>query len=83
MALPHYRDALHPGLVELSARLVGVSPQVPQDLRAIKVRHSLPFPIASDTDDALARTLGIAYVPDEASKRYARAKGFVIYLEPS
>ena len=75
VALPHYRDALHPGLVELGATLVGVSPQVPQDLRYIKVRHDLPFPVASDTDDALARALGIAYVPDEASQRYARSKG--------
>ena len=75
VALPHYRDTLHPGLVALGATLVGVSPQVPDDLRAIKVRHDLPFRIASDTDDALARLLGIAYVPDAASQRYARAKG--------
>jgi peroxiredoxin len=75
VALPHYRDALHPGLVELGATLVGVSPQVPGDLLEIKVRHRLAFPIASDTDNALARTLGIAYAPDEASRRYALAKG--------
>ena len=75
VALPHYRDALHPGLVELGATLVGISPQVPQDLRAIKVRHSLPFPIASDTDDALARTLGIAYIPDEASTALRPGQG--------
>ena len=59
----------------MGATLVGISPQVPHDLRDIKVRHHLPFPVASDTDDALARALGIAYVPDEASQRYARSKG--------
>jgi peroxiredoxin len=75
VALPHYRDALHPGLAELGATLVGVSPQVPGDLLAIKARHALPFPVVSDTDNALARALGIAYAPDEASRRYALAKG--------
>ncbi len=39
---------LLPGLRELGASLVAISPQVPERLRAIKQRHSLSFSVASD-----------------------------------
>jgi peroxiredoxin len=51
-----------------------VSPQVPDRLVAIKRRHSLAFPVASDLNNALGRRFGILYEFDEASKQSALAK---------
>jgi peroxiredoxin len=75
IALPYYRDELAPGLAELGARLVAVSPQVPERLVEIADRHALPFAVASDRDNTLARRLGITFVSNEASQRHARSKG--------
>jgi peroxiredoxin len=75
IALPYYRDHLAPALDELGARLVAISPQVPERLVEIADRHALPYTVASDRDNAFARALGITFVTNEASQRYARSKG--------
>ena len=75
IALPYYRDHLVPALDELGARLVAISPQVPERLVEIADRHALPYTVASDRDNGLARALGITFVTNEASQRYARSKG--------
>jgi peroxiredoxin len=75
IALPYYRDHLAPALAGLGARLVAISPQVPERLVQIAERHALPYTVASDRDNALARALGITFVTNEASQRYARSKG--------
>jgi peroxiredoxin len=75
IALPYYRDELAPGLGELGARLVAVSPQVPEPLGEIAARHALPFTVASDPGNGLARRLGITFVTNAASQRLARAGG--------
>jgi peroxiredoxin len=64
---------LLPGLQALRARLVTVSPQVPEKLVQIKRRHSLGFDVASDVDNGLARRFGILYTFDEASRKLALA----------
>jgi peroxiredoxin len=73
LALPYYQRNLLPGLRELGARLVALSPQVPERLAAIKHRHSLGFEVASDHDNALGRRFGILYTFDEASRALALA----------
>jgi peroxiredoxin len=75
VALPHYRDALAPGLEELGVNLVAISPQVPERLAEIVQRHDLPFSVATDPGNALGRRLGITLTSNEASRQYARAKG--------
>jgi peroxiredoxin len=75
VALPYYRDQLAPGLEEAGARLVAISPQVPERLVEIADRHTLPFTVASDRGNELARRLGISFVGNERSQAYARAKG--------
>jgi peroxiredoxin len=75
VALPYYRDHLAPGLEELGVNLAAVSPQVPERLVEIVERHDLPFTVASDTGNALGRRLGITFTTNDASRRYARAKG--------
>jgi peroxiredoxin len=75
IALPYYRDRLAPALEELGARLVAISPQVPGRLVEFADAHGLPFTVASDRDNTLARRLGITFVTNEASQRFARAKG--------
>jgi peroxiredoxin len=75
IALPYYRDELAPGLEQLGARLVAVSPQVPERLVEIADRHSLPFTVATDRGNILAGRLGITFVANEASRRHARSKG--------
>jgi peroxiredoxin len=76
IALPHYQRTLYPALASLGATLVAVSPQVPERLVAIKDRFGFEFPVASDTDNALARRLGITFTSSDASRRHAAAKGY-------
>jgi peroxiredoxin len=73
IALPYYQRNLVPGLTAFRARLVALSPQVPEKLSAIKHRHSLTFDVASDTGNALGRKFGILYSLDEASRTLALA----------
>jgi peroxiredoxin len=61
--LPAYRDGLAPELAELGVHLVAISPQVVSRLAPIKSRLGLPFPVASDPDASLIRSLGIAFAP--------------------
>ncbi|WP_022683501.1 peroxiredoxin-like family protein [Sphingobium bisphenolivorans] len=65
IALPYYARALAPGLTERGIGFLALSPQPAHLLKAIKERHALPFAIATDTDNHLARLLGIAFQPDE------------------
>jgi len=62
-ALPAYRDALAPELARLGVHLLAISPQIPERLVAIKRRLDLPFPVASDPDASLIRSLGIGFAP--------------------
>ena len=73
LALPYYERNLVPGLRELGAQLVAISPQVPEKLVGIKERHALSFPVASDLNNALGRKLGILYTFDEPSRQSALA----------
>lgn len=75
IALPYYEEALAPGLRDLGATLVAVSPQVPDRLGEIKARHGLSFKVASDPNNDLGRRFGILYTADEASQAAQRAKG--------
>ncbi|WP_131744913.1 peroxiredoxin-like family protein [Frankia sp. Cppng1_Ct_nod] len=68
-ALSGYQVALEPALRELGARLVAISPQVPEKLVAIKKRHHFDFLVASDHEYTLIDTFGIGFDPDEESKR--------------
>jgi len=75
LALPYYQRNLLPGLRELGATLVALSPQVPDRLVEIKRRHDLGFFVATDRDNALGRRFGILYEPDDAAKAAAKASG--------
>ena len=75
LALPYYQRNLLPGLRELGASLVAISPQVPKRLKAIKDRHALQFSVASDLNNELARQFGILYTFDEASRQSSLASG--------
>jgi len=75
LSLPYYHRNLYPGLAALGATLIAVSPQVPERLVEIRDRHGLGFTIASDKDNALARSFGIAFTADEASQQAMLKKG--------
>lgn len=75
IALPYYQRQLYPQLRALGVPLVAVSPQVPERLVEIKIRHLLELQVASDPDNNLGRRLGILYSFDEASRKAALAKG--------
>lgn len=75
IALPHYDRVLWPALKALGASLTAISPQVPDRLADIKVRHDFGFNVASDLGNALGRRLGILYSYDEASRAAAQAAG--------
>ncbi|MBO9525268.1 MAG: AhpC/TSA family protein [Sphingobium yanoikuyae] len=65
IALPYYAETLWPVLRARGIPLVALSPQQPDRLVEIKRRHDLPFAVATDRDNQLARLLGIAFVPDD------------------
>jgi peroxiredoxin len=75
IALPYYARTLWPRLQPLGATLTAISPQLPEKLVEIKRKHALAFNVASDLGNAFARSLGILYAFDEASKAAALAKG--------
>ena len=75
IALPYYQRQLAPGLKKLGATLAAVSPQVPERLVDIKLRHNFDFLVASDLDNQLARQLGILYTFNQASRQAALANG--------
>jgi peroxiredoxin len=75
IALPYYQRQLAPGLKQLGATLVAVSPQVPERLVDIKLRHDFDFLVASDVGNKLARRLGILYTFDQASQQAGIAGG--------
>jgi peroxiredoxin len=75
IALPYYQRALHPGLRELGATLVAVSPQVPERLVAVKDRFDFEFLVASDPDNGLARRFGITFTSSATARAHARSKG--------
>lgn len=78
LALPYYERNLLPGLRELGATLLALSPQVPDRLVEIKRRHDLGFFVATDRDNALGRRFGILYEPDDAAKQAAKERGQTI-----
>ncbi|WP_313805498.1 peroxiredoxin-like family protein [Sphingobium sp.] len=65
IALPYYADTLFPGLEQRGIPLVALSPQPSPLLREIKERHDLPYFVATDADNRLARLLHISFQPDE------------------
>ncbi|KQM19001.1 peroxiredoxin-like family protein [Novosphingobium sp. Leaf2] len=64
IALPYYNETLLPRLEARGVRLIAVSAQVPVDPDLI-ARHNLGFKVASDPGYALARALGITFLPDD------------------
>lgn len=75
IALPYYQRRLFPTLKAWGVPLVAISPQVPERLIEIKLRHNLELQVASDRDNELGRRLGILYSFDEASRQAALSKG--------
>jgi peroxiredoxin len=75
IALPYYQRTLAPALRALGARLVAVSPQVPEKLVDIKRRHGFTFEVATDRDNALGRRFGITFESEPASQAAAKARG--------
>ena len=64
LTLPHYGRALAPELADLGVPLVAISPQPVDELVEIKRAHDLPFRVAHDADNALARSLGLTFRPE-------------------
>jgi peroxiredoxin len=75
IALPHYAATLAPGLAAQGATLLALSPQLPAALREIKTRHALPFLVATDPDNRLARHFGISFLPSPEARTHAESKG--------
>jgi peroxiredoxin len=65
LTLPHYGRVLAPELAALGVPLVAISPQPVDELVEIKRAHDLPFRVAYDADNALARSLGLTFTPKE------------------
>jgi peroxiredoxin len=70
-----YQLSLAPVLQELGVHLVGVSPQAPEKLAAIKRRHDFQFQIASDPDATLIDEFGIGFEPAEEDREKQRLAG--------
>lgn len=62
IALPYYDETLAAPLTASGIPLIAVSAQNPVD-PGMADRHGLSFPVAADPDYALARALGITFLP--------------------
>lgn len=78
IALPYYQRNLWPALEAAGVRLVAISPQVPERLGEIRTRQGLGFTVASDAGNGFARSLGITFETNAASRAYAIAKGALL-----
>jgi peroxiredoxin len=67
--------SLAPVLQELGVHLVGVSPQAPGKLVAIKRRHGFQFQIASDGEATLIHEFGIGFAAAEEDREKQRLLG--------
>lgn len=65
IALPHYAETLFPALKDRAIPLVALSPQPGALLREIKLRHDLPFAVATDEGNQISRLLNISFQPDD------------------
>jgi len=61
IALPYYDRVLR----DAGVRVVAISPQLPDRLDEIRVRHGLSLTVASDPDNRLAGRLGLTFTPIE------------------
>jgi len=68
IAIPYYERELAPALRALGARLVAVSPQIPERLVEIKRRHDLSFEVATDRNAVLSRRFGILYTANATTQ---------------
>jgi peroxiredoxin len=59
-------EAILPRIGELSASLVAISPQLPDDSLTTAEKNALSFPVLSDVGNQVARSFGLVYaVPEE------------------
>ena len=63
IALPYYDRALSAPLRAAAVPLVAISPQPPEKLDMIRVRHGLDLTVATDCDNRLARALRLTFTP--------------------
>jgi peroxiredoxin len=64
IALPYYDRQLRSEAEAAGVRMIAVSPHLPETgLGAIADRHELGFEVAADRGNALARRLGITFLP--------------------
>ena len=75
IALPHYAQTLFAEAQRRGATLLALSPQIPQRVVEIARRHSLPFPVATDPDNGLARHFNITFGPTPDQRAAAAAAG--------
>ena len=66
-------------LIELGYRVIAISADRPEKLRATLKKHELSYLLLSDSEMAAARAFGVAYRVDDATVE--RYKGFGIDLE--
>lgn len=64
IALPYYAETLLPALKARGVQLIAVSAQVPVNPLLI-ARYELGYAVASDPGYALARAIGITFLPDD------------------
>lgn len=67
--LEAWRD-LHDRLRESGALLVAISPQTARQSDFMIVQHSLPFPLLTDIDNAVAEQFGLVYTVPEYQRDY-------------
>ncbi|GAA0482549.1 peroxiredoxin-like family protein [Streptomyces olivaceiscleroticus] len=63
----------HDALTERGARLLAVSPQIPDESLSLAEKHALAFDVLSDIGSAVAKAYGLAFdLPDDLAAVYDR-----------
>lgn len=74
LQLRAYQEAL-PAIRELGARLVAVSPQLPDQSLSMAEKNALAFDVLSDVGNRVARSYGLVYTLAEELQEGLRAAG--------
>lgn len=75
LALRTYQQELLPEVTRLGARLVAISPQVPDGSLSTKESNELQFTVLSDVGNTVARSLGITHDQSEAYREALKSFG--------
>ncbi len=71
-------QAILPSLRQRRYNVIGISPDLPENLQKVHAEHALDFPLYADTTMQLTEKFGLAYHADEATRAVSMEKHHIL-----